>query len=166
MQGSRMWAIGVVLLTTGALTACGGSAAEPHTRGAVLLSVQPAAGSVDVDPASPIVLEFDRPLTGAAAEHVMVHEGEMGALVAGVWALSEEGRRLTFTPAQPLRPATSYSVHVPGEMHGRGGHRMAAGPHAGPMDGEHGAGSTMRHGMQHEGGHGQVHRFTTAPAMP
>ncbi len=87
-----------------------------------LLSVAPQDGSVGVDPAGDVVLEFDHALRPGMEAYVDLHEGDLtGPVVPGVWVLADGGRTLRFTPDQPLKPFTGYTIHVGGGMWGADG---------------------------------------------
>lgn len=111
-------ALGALGVTRFAVSACSDDdALVPELSATALLSVVPAGGSTNVDPAQPVVLEFDGAMMPGMEKYALLHEGDVtGASVAGAWSWSDDYRRLTFTPAQPLKSATKYTVHLGGGM--------------------------------------------------
>ena len=88
----------------------GGNATE-------LVSVVPAGGSTNVDPNGPVTVEFDHPMHTGMETYADLHEGDInGPTVKGTWVWSGDYTTLTFTPMQPLKPATTYVIHLGGGM--------------------------------------------------
>lgn len=152
----------------------------PNTETA-LQTVVPRGGATDVDPADPVTVTFNHPMNPAMADYVGLHEGDVtGPEVAGTWSWSEDLTELAFTPDEPLKPATTYTIHLGGGLRdgwdrpvdcqtygpGMGGQwawgSMWGG--GGPMmGGGAGGGSHMGDGWQHaNGSYGMIFSFTTA----
>ena len=116
--------LGVAMIGLGALAlgACSDDANSPAGLETapietVLLDVVPPGGATDVDPNTPVMLQFDHAMGIGMAEYAEVREdGLDGTLVAGAWALSDDRTTLTFTPDQPLKPLTGYVIHLGGGM--------------------------------------------------
>jgi hypothetical protein len=160
---------------------------EPTAPGgdepAALLSVQPSPGSTDVTVGSSVVVTFDHAIADGMEEYAALHEGDVtGPGVPGMWLISDDATTLTFTPDEPLKPATTYVIHVGGGMmddHGNvvdledhglamGGQwatesMMTGGMGPGMMGGGE-PGQHMGEGWQHpaNGSYGMVFTFTTA----
>ena len=177
MRGLR--AAAVTAVTAGALvlaafTSC---TADVHlgasdSLGRVALqAVSPASGATGVSLTVPITMRFSDPMGRGMESHVLVHEGVVtGPIVAGRWSWSDDRRTLTFTPGAPLKPHTTYVVHVGGGMRGMdgaqldygsclglGGRWVSAGMMAGEWPDMMGPG--WRDG---DGGYGTIFTFTTA----
>lgn len=167
-----------------AAAACSGDTTTPQVvEPTALLSVQPSAGSVGVSVGTQVVVTFDHGIADGMEEYVDLHQDSLaGPVVDGVWALSTDHTMLTFTPASPLEPATTYVIHIGGgmmdedgdhvdlEMHGMdmGGawatESMMTGGMGGMMGGQSGMGSHMGTGWESPTGgtFGMVFTFTTA----
>lgn len=176
----RSWrllaAVGVV--ASGGLIGC--SEAPTALEGDVmLLSVAPQGGSVGVDPDASVVVTFDHAIMASMTAYAALHEGPVtGPEVAGAWSLSADGRVLTFTPAQALKQATSYTIHLGGGMEGEHGESMdfethgamhmggqwaTGGMMSGGMSGMDGSHPHMGGGWSHPNGtYGMTFTFTTA----
>lgn len=144
----------------------------------ILTSVSPPGGAVNVDPGSPVVIEFDHPMAEGMEAYCILHDGGLnGPEVPGNWEWSHDHQRLIFTPDQPFEHAHEYMVHLGGGMqdghghhtdferhgHGLGGewveeHMFGAG--GGAMGGHHRTGDGWQH---HNGMYGMTFSFTTAP---
>jgi hypothetical protein len=144
-----------------------------------LLSVQPAGGSVDVSVGTTVVVTFDHAVAVGMEAYAALHEGSVtGAEVAGAWSRSADGTALTFTPDAPLKPATTYVVHLGGGMMDENGGMLDLAMHGeqhmggqwatqsmmGGSMGMGGMGSHMGTGWQHptNGSYGMIFTFTTA----
>lgn len=144
---------------------------------AALLSVIPSGGATDVDPNTPITVEFDHMMQGDM--YVTLHEGDMtgpfGPEVAGTWSWSQDRMHLMFTPAAPLKGQTEYTIHVGGGMRGDNGSLTNLERHGMSMGGEwvtqqmmqgcmmQVCGDMMGPGWQHSNGSfGMSFTFTTA----
>lgn len=157
--------------------ACDGDPATPDP-GAALVAIVPVGGATGVDPAAPIVVTFDHAINPSMTAYAALHEGSVsGPAVDGTWSLSDDGLRLTFTQAAPLKPATTYVVHLGGGMRDAQGHHVDLGSHGGEMGGQWASGTMMSGGMmggqphghmgtgwQHpaNGSYGMIFTFTTA----
>ncbi len=174
---------GIPVLVAGLVGCSTDDIAGPGDTETVFLSVVPQGGSTDVDPGSSVVVRFDHSMNAAMSEYADVHEGDLtGPEVDGTWNWSNNNMTLTFTPSQPFKLATTYSIHLGGGMRdaddhpvdfgqhgpGMGGHwangdMMGGGPMGGgPMGG--GPGPHAGEGWQHptNGSFGMVFSFTTA----
>ena len=101
--------------------ACSGSPTvdEPTVvRGpTLLLSVEPAAGAVDVSLTADIEVRFDHAVPPAMRSLIALQVGDCpGPVVGGIWSLTPDQMGLRFVPAVPLIPGTEYTVHVGGGM--------------------------------------------------
>jgi len=166
---------------TVAAGACGKDAAAPLAPRTELLSVVPQGGATDVDPTQPIVVAFNHPLAQHMTEYAALHEGDVtGPEVAGTWSLEQDDSVLVFTPDQPLKPATQYTIHVGGGMMDRDGDEVGFDMYGSMMGGQWATqtmmgggmtgggmmgGSYMGDGWQGANGmYGMVFHFTTAAA--
>ena len=122
--------------------------------GVMLLSVAPEGGSVGVAPGASVVVTFDHAILSSMTAYAALHEGPVtGPVVAGTWTLSMDRTVLTFAPAQALKPATSYTIHLGGGMEGAHGERMDFETHGGThMGGQWATGGMMSDGMTGMGG--------------
>lgn len=162
------------------LIACSDDATGPEGEEvAALASVQPAGGSVDVSVDATVVVTFDHAIGFGMEQYAALHEGEVtGPEVSGSWSRSEDGTQLIFTPAAPLKPATTYVIHIGGGMMDADGHPVNLGMHGTGMGGQWATQSMMSGGMmgggmmgthmgagwQHHsnGTYGMIFTFTTA----
>lgn len=156
-------------------SACSEDAIAPGSDApAVLLSVQPSPGSTDVTVGSSLVVTFDHAIAIGMQEYAELHEGDVnGPEVSGTWLVSVDRTTLTFTPGEPLKPATTYVIHIGGGMMDDHGnvvdleeHGLAMGGQwatESMMGGGH-AGQHMGDGWRHpvNGSYGMVFVFTTA----
>lgn len=111
----------VAAMTTLALGACSNSATDPTTDpsadATALLSVVPAGGSVGVSVGTTVTVTFNHALATGMEEYAALHEGTVtGPEVAGEWIMSTDHTQLVFTPAEALKPATTYTIHIGGGM--------------------------------------------------
>jgi len=142
-----------------------------------VLSVSPAGGTTNVDPGSPVTVEFDQPMADGMEAYCALHQGGLnGTEVPGHWEWSENHHRLTFTPDQPFEHDHEYTLHVGGGMQDDHGHRMDFEQHGhamggdwveegmfGPGGGMMGGHDHMGEGWQHQNGmYGMTFSFTTA----
>ncbi len=181
---SKCTAVTLLVWASAALAGCSNSATtEPDLSvPAALLSVQPTGGSVDVAVDAEVVVTFDHPIAEGMEAYAALYEGSItGPEVPGTWALSADHTALTFTPDAPLKPATTYVIHIGGGMMDADGDILDLGSHGRGMGGEWATGSMMTGGMgmHGQGGHsdhmgmgwenptdgtyGMVFTFTTAP---
>lgn len=141
-----------------------------------LLSVHPPGGSVGVVPGASVVITFDGAIMPEMIEYAALHLGGItGPVTAGSWTLSQDSTVLTFAPAEPLLPATLYTIHLGGgiqdchgqtidfDMHGTThmGGQWASGSMmgGGGMGGQTHMGAGWRHA---NGAYGMIFTFTTA----
>jgi hypothetical protein len=82
-----------------------GQAAQGASGPIRLESITPAAGSKQVDGASPIVVSFSAPVASNSPDPTLQ------PAVAGSW--TAEGSELVFTPSVALQPASRVTVNVP-----------------------------------------------------
>ncbi len=173
-----------VAMTGLALGACstGTTELENTTQAAALLSVQPVAGTTGVAVGTEVVVTFDHAMAEGMESYADLHEGSLtGPRVEGIWALSTDRTKLTFTPATALKAATTYVIHIGGGMMDAEGHEVDLGMHGTGMGGQWATESMMTGGMggmmgggtmgQHmgtgwenpvDGTYGMVFTFTTA----
>ena len=179
--------LALTAVTATFLAACSDGATAPEVAENVtaLLSVEPAAGSVAVSVDATVVVTFDHPIAEGMEEYADLHEGTVaGPIVPGEWTRSADGLTLSFAPEAPLKPSTTYVIHVGGDMMDEDGHLVDLGIHGHDMGGEWATpsmmgggagmgmgmggqtGSHMGTGWQHptNGSYGMVFTFTTAPA--
>lgn len=140
---------GVLLVTAG----CSGDATGiTDQEPAALVTVTPDPGATDVVVDATVVVTFDHPLMAGMEAYADLHEGELtGPVVDGTWALSEDRMALTFTPASPLLPATTYVIHVGGGMTDAHGDPVDLSSHGPGMGGQWATGDMM------QGGGGGMH---------
>lgn len=165
-------------------SACSEDATAPGgEEPAVLLSVQPSPGSTDVTVGSSVVVTFDHAIAAGMEEYAALHEGDVtGPELPGTWLVSDDRTTLTFTPDEPMKPATTYVIHVGGGMMDDHGNVVDLEHHGLAMGGQWATQSMMTGGMgsgmmgggdpgQHMGGgwqhpangsYGMVFVFTTA----
>ncbi|HET9386102.1 MAG TPA: Ig-like domain-containing protein [Gemmatimonadales bacterium] len=157
-----------------ALAACGADPTSPALTTRVV-SVVPAGGAIGVDPNAPIVVTFSHPMQAGVEQYAAVHEGDVtGPVVSGTWAWSDDRLTLTFTPAQPLRAQTRYTLHLGGGMRATDHGYVDYGPCATQYGGRWATqqmmsgggmmgGIMMGRGWRHPNGtFGMVFTFTTA----
>lgn len=164
----RFWLL-TLLSAPLALAGCSADPAAPALTARVV-SVVPSGGATDVDPNSPMVVTFSHPMQSGMEQYVALHEGDVtDPVVAGTWAWSSDRTTLTFTPAQPLKSQTPYTLHLGGGMRATDGGFVDYGPCIGQYNGEWatqqmmGGGNMMGSGWRHPNGtYGIVFTFTTA----
>lgn len=163
------------------LAACGGSSTGPGSPSPTtsIVGVSPAGGATNVSVSTVVTLHFDHAMMPGMEQYVALHRDSLlGPLVPGTMAWSDDRMRLTFTPASPLAPHTTYVLHIGGGMtdstgtpidYGRcpgfGGQGVTGGMMGDPehMGGGHMGGGEMGPGWQgHDGGYGMAFVFTTA----
>ena len=179
----RYLSVFLMLFLIAGITSCSENSTEPEQEdGALLLNVIPQGGETDIDPNSPITIEFSHSMGFGMEMYVALHEGDTtGPLVDGSWMWSENRITLTFQPDNPLKNETVYSLHLGGGMtdtegghmgfeeHGlnMGGHwvtQQMLGEYGSGMMG--GMGNMMGPGWQHHNGsYGMVFTFTTASTI-
>jgi hypothetical protein len=157
-----------------ALGACDHSPVAPLLT-ASIISVVPGGGATGVDRNAPIVVVFSHAMQAGMERYEALHEGTLtGPTVPGVREWWPDRTRLKFTPAEPLQPATQYTLHLGGGMRAadggfvdygacpeQHGGRWATRPSRG--SGMMGGGEMMGAGWRHpNGSYGMVFTFTTA----
>lgn len=137
------------------LGACSDTPAEPTSdEVALLLSVQPSGGSVDVAIGTAVVITFDHPMATGMEAYAALHEGSLqGPVVAGGWEASRGRTVLTFRPKAPLKRATTYVIHLGGGVAASNGHMVNLEAHGSGVGGQW-VGGAMMGGMG--GGMGNV----------
>ena len=141
-----------------------------------LASVSPAGGVTGVNVGANVTVRFSHAIMAGMDQYAALLEGDVtGPVVPGVWTILADRTTLTFTPAQPLKAATHYTVHLGGGMKDSDGKPIAMDP--GQMMGGQwvsgsmmtgggtmgGNGSMMGPGWQSANGmYGMVFSFTTA----
>lgn len=177
----RAGAAGLAMIAAAVTGACSDEATGPDFREpTALLSVQPAGGTVGVEVGTDVVVRFDHAIAEGMERYASLHEGSVvGPEVPGAWTRSADGATLTFSPAAPLKPATTYVIHLGGGMMDEDGEGVDLGMHGLDMGGQWATGSMMTGGMgsgmtgsathmgagwQHpsNGSYGMVFAFTTA----
>ena len=120
---------------------------------ATLLSVSPQGGAVGVSVTETVRLVFDHAMAHGVEAFAALHERDLaGPEVPGAWVLSQDRTTLTFTPTEPLKPATTYVVHVGGGMMDDHGNVANLELHGFGMGGQWATGSMMM-GMGNQGPH-------------
>lgn len=165
------WTLSAAVL---ALSACAGDTTGPALTARVV-SIVPAGGATGVDPNAPIVITFSHAMRSGMEQYAALHEGDVtGTVVPGTWTWSDDRTTLTFTPAQPLKPQTLYTLHLGGGMRASDGGYVDYGPCTTQYGGQWatqqmmgggmmGGGSMMGSGWRHPNGtYGMVFAFTTS----
>src|SRR5262249_17565616 len=75
-----------------------------------ILSVAPAAGAIDVDPATSIVVRFSEPVARASVTTSSLSLTGPDGLVTTTYAFGDADRTVTLTPAQPLTMNRTFTV--------------------------------------------------------
>ena len=82
-----------------------------------LVSVDPPGGATGVPVSTSVVFRFGIPMASGMNQFVDLHTGDVGGpIVPWTCTWSHEHRTLTCTPASPLEPLATYTVHVGGGM--------------------------------------------------
>lgn len=160
----------VSLLVAGtSAVACGNDPAAPVDE-TIVASIVPVGGASGVDPAAPIVITFSHPMGPGMEAYVALHEGDVtGPEVVGTSSWNADRTQLTFTPEEPLKSQTQYTLHLGGGMRDAQdnplGYEQCVGQHGGQWATQErmgGMGSHMGPGWQHENGsYGVLITFTT-----
>ena len=142
---------GVLALCMALAAAC--ADATTSGSGPTILAVGPAQGASGVNPTVSVSVSFSHAMMAGTEAYVALHEASVsGPVVAGASTWSEDRKTLTFLPAAPLKPATTYVLHIAPTMMTAGGQRLdhrgcaALGGQsvtAGMMDGSGMMGGTM-----------------------
>lgn len=105
--------------------ACSSETTAPDQQLVELAAVLPADGAAGIDPRAPVTLDFKQPMMAGMEQHIVLHEGNKdGPTVAGSGRWSADYRRLTFTPAMPLKAQTKYTIHMGTDMDATSGHQQ------------------------------------------
>ncbi len=143
--------LGVVLMGTTACSDGGAVVAPPGPEETVLLDVVPQGGSTNVSRTDPIIVRFDHPMQEHMSQYADHHEANVdGPVVDGMWGWSDGHMTLTFTPAEPLKLSTMYTIHLGGGMRGHEGDPVNF-DHHGPQMGGHWVGEEMFNAGMHDG---------------
>lgn len=160
MSKLRVAAFALLSAAAIAIGCSGGSMPLSSPDATLVLSVSPAAGATNVDPAAPIVITFNRPMA-MTVEAVTLHEGTVsGPVVAGTASWSTDRTQLTFTPSEPLKSHTTYVLHLLPSLVDTTGRPVNYGSCAGRLGGQPGPGAGMHRSGQWE--RGMVLTFTTS----
>lgn len=182
---SRLIAAGLFGAALSAAACAGSTTSEPSSAGpggssvTTVLSLAPAASATSVDPNAPIRIVFTHPMMLGMEALVVLHKSSVtGAAVAGTAAWSSDRTTLTFTPAQPLEPKTTYVLHLSPNLKDANGNPIDFASCAQRLGGQAPVGSVlggmmgggMGPGMMGSGwqmgsgqwGYGMVFTFTTA----
>ena len=137
----------------------------------IVTSMVPTGGATGVDPAVPIVITFSHPMGVGMEAYVALHEGDVaGPEVSGTWSWNDGRSRLTFTPDEPLKPQTQYTLHLGGGIRDTEGtllgYEQCIGQHGGRwalQEQMGGMGNHMGAAWRHQNGsYGVLVTFTTA----
>lgn len=152
-----------------AVASCSNSTSPSAVR---LLSVTPSASATGVSVMTPVVLTFSQAMMAGMETRVMLHEGSVsGPAADGVATWSANRTVLTFAPRAPLKPHTSYVIHLASQMQGANGAYLDHGSctaHGGhSVTSEMMGGHHMEHMMEDgwrgaDGTYGMAFSFTTA----
>lgn len=172
---------GLLMMGASGLTlmACSDSPLDPvAVEATALVSIAPQGGAIGVDRFAPVVIEFNHEVAAGMERYALLHRGDVtGPEVAGSWAMSQDLLTLTFTPAAPLEPNASYTIHLGGGMMDADGRHVDFQAHGSHMGGSWATGGMMGGGMMggamdekhmgqgwqhpHNGSYGMVFAFTT-----
>ncbi|MER5421845.1 DNRLRE domain-containing protein [Streptosporangium roseum] len=84
---------------------------DEDTRAPQLISVEPANGATDVPLDTALKMSFSEPV-----ETSVILKNGAGSEIAGAVSYDETGSVVTFTPAQELKPGTTYTAEIPDAM--------------------------------------------------
>ncbi len=178
----RGWSLALGVLAAVAAAACGsghsqmtGPATGP-TMGTALTGVSPTEGATAVALNASITLHFGGAMAAGMEQYMDLHMGDLsGPTVPMNCSWSGDRQTLTCTPRSPLKPHTTYAIHMGGGMMSANGvmidysQGLALGGQwimGGMMSGTHGGG--MGWGMMGgdwrnpNGSYGMMFTFTTA----
>ncbi len=143
MVNGALVTLGILLMGTTACSDGGAVVAPLGPEETVLLDVVPQGGSTHVSRTDPIVVRFDHPMQEHMSQYADLHEGNVdGPVLDGMWGWSDGHMTLTFTPAEPLKPSTMYTIHLGGGMMDHEGDPVNF-DHHGPQMGGHWVGEEM-----------------------
>ena len=138
------------------IAACAEDPIAPPADITALLSMEPTHGSTDVAVDSMVTVTFDHAIGVGMEAYAALHEGSLtGPEVEGAWTLSEDRMVLTFAPAQALKSATMYVIHLGGGMMDDQGNHVSLEQHGLGMGGQW-ATQTMMGGGMGMGGNNQM----------
>jgi hypothetical protein len=112
MRSSTLAAI-IAALAAG--PSCSGDLVGPTTGSPLpnVTSLVPSSRARGVDPSTSVVMRFSHPMGEHTELLVWLHEGTIAdPLVSGRWSWSGDRTVMTFTPTSPLRPGTTYTLHL------------------------------------------------------
>lgn len=161
----RTIAVGPALLTIGCLALAAGACSradatlEPEAgRPAAFVAVSPRGGATGVEELSSVTVQFDDHLMAGMEAYASLHEGDVtGPQAAGDWAMSQDRRTLTFTPASLLKANTPYTIHLGGGMMDANGDHADFEIHGGHMGGSWATQGMMVGGGMMGGAMGDAH---------
>jgi Bacterial Ig-like domain len=174
MRNSRL-----VLPLSLAVSALACSSTTGPTGGAdvpALLAVVPAEGATAIDPTAPIVLTFNHPMGTGMEQFMDLHVGDInGPTVPMTATWSSDRTVLTIRPNQQLAHATTYVIHLGGDLMDGDGHALDYAS-CQKLGGQRLQASQMGQGSQHgsmgsgmgngwrnaDGSYGMVFTFTTS----
>ncbi|MEA3247729.1 MAG: Ig-like domain-containing protein, partial [Gemmatimonadota bacterium] len=174
-----------LMISSLALAACSGAGSTMGPTdsglGPAVLTVSPAAGALAVSPSQPVTITFSMPMMAGMESRVVLHEGSVaGVQVTGTATWSANRTVLTFMPAAPLKPGTTYVIHLSPELTGQSGEKVNLGscvniggqqvtssmmnlaPGASMMNGQWGAGMMGEGWRASDGSYGMYFTFRTS----
>lgn len=124
---------GTLTLSASARDAAGNTAQAPAATLTVLdvvapdvLAVTPPDGTTGVDPGTVVIVQFSEPMDAATVTSTAVSLTRDGASVAGLLALSSDGRTVTLRPDEPLALGETYTLTATVALQDRAGLSLAA----------------------------------------
>jgi hypothetical protein len=158
---------------------CADDLVSPLDDAAILLSVVPNGGSVDVPAGTSVVVTFNHAMGLGMEAYGALHEGSLtGPEVEGSWTMSPNRMVIIFEPTKALKAATTYVIHLGGGMTDDHGNLVGLSQHGPGMGGVWTTGSMMTGGMgvgqgnarmmgegwahPTNGSYGMIFSFTTA----
>ncbi len=109
----KLWSLAVAVAVIGCSSVTAPGNTPSGTAALDVTAVTPPNASVGVATNTPVVVKFSRPMMVGMEALVVLHEGAVtGPAVAGTAMWSSDRLTLTFTPAMPLKPATTYVLHM------------------------------------------------------
>lgn len=118
----------------------------------------PAGGATNVVVGDSVVVHFDHAVGPGMEAFAALHEGSVaGPLVPGTWGLSQDRTTMTFVPTSPLKPSTTYVIHLGGAMRDANGNVVDLQMHGAGMGGQWATQSMMSGMGTGMGGHTGTH---------
>lgn len=164
----------VVALSQGACSENTTEIVPPVEELTALLGVHPSGGATGVAVGDTVTVNFDHGMGEGMEAYAALHEGSVaGPLVAGRWGISQDRTMMSFVPTSPLKPSTTYVIHLGGAMRDANGNVANLEMHGGGMGGQWAtqtmmsggmsSGGMMGAGWQHpsNGSYGMLFMFTT-----